>query len=56
MLPLEAIAMRATLIEIHIHLIAFNPLVYTEIELMALTLTASSKTRAENDHWRLLLK
>ena len=36
----------ATLIKIDIHLIAFNPLVQREIELIALTLMNSKKIRA----------
>ena len=48
----------ATLLKIHIHLTAFDQLVYKEIELIALTLMTSSKpcTPADNDHQRLLLK
>ena len=44
MLPLQGTAV--TLIKIHIHLIAFDRLVYWEIELIVLTLMTSSKTRA----------
>ena len=36
----------ATLIKTDIHLIAFDPLVYREIQLIALTLMTSSKARA----------
>ena len=36
----------ATLLKIHIPLTAFDRLVYREIELIALTLMTSSKTRA----------
>ena len=36
----------ARLIKIHIHLIAFDRIVYTEIQLIALTLMTSSKARA----------
>ena len=43
MLPMEAIHYYARLIEIHIHLIAFDRIVYREIQLIALTLMTSSK-------------
>ena len=36
----------ARLIKIHIHLLAFDRIVYREIQLIALTLTTSSKARA----------
>ena len=36
----------ARLIKIHIHLIAFDRIVYREIQLIALTLMTSSKARA----------
>ena len=36
----------ARLIKIHIHLIAFDRMVYKEIQLIALTLMTSSKARA----------
>ena len=36
----------AALIKIHIHLIAYDRLVYREIQLVALTLMTSSKARA----------
>ena len=45
MLPLEAIASYALLNKTDIHLIAFNRLVYREIELSAVTVMTSSKTR-----------
>ena len=45
MLPMEA-SYYATLIKIHIHLIAFDRIVYREIQLIALTLMTSSKAHA----------
>ena len=50
MLPMEAITMpdllKFILIKIHTHLIAFDRIVYREIQLIALTLMTSSKVRA----------
>ena len=48
MLPVEAIAMPhlLKLIYIYIHLVAFDRLVYREIQLIALMLMTSSKARA----------
>ena len=46
MLPMEAITIYARLIKIHIHLIAFDRIVYREIQLIALTIMTSSKARA----------
>ena len=57
MLPLEAIAI-PQLLKLISDLIAFDRLVYWDIQMVALTLMTSSKacTWAENDHLRLLLK
>ena len=49
MLPLEAIAV-PYLLKLIFYLIAFNRLAYREIELIALTLMTSSKTREPADN------
>ena len=45
MLPMEAITM-PDFVKIHIHLIAFDRIVYREIQLITLTLMTSCKARA----------